>query len=243
MATESRTPSAEPTSGATPSGARTPASSTKWTTGCSASRPITCASRVLPSPPAPTIEVTRDERMVSASAATSWSRPISRDASKCSALAHRAVPDQQLGVQPLERRTRVGAEPVAHLLAVPLVAVQRSRGPAHGRLAGQQRHEQCLVVRILGHGGLEQLERLGMAAEAGQGAAEDQPGLGDVAARLAAYVLERAVGGAATHRRRDDGGRLVRARARSPDVSAARAARRCARTTSASTDSSGTPSR
>ena len=50
------------TSPATSSSAATPASATRCTTRCSARRLTACASRVLPRPPGPTIEVTRDVR-------------------------------------------------------------------------------------------------------------------------------------------------------------------------------------
>ena len=74
--TESRTPRAEPTSPTTSSAEATPTSSTKCTTGCSASWPSRCASRVLPSPPGPRIETTRDSRTSARRARMSSSRPI-----------------------------------------------------------------------------------------------------------------------------------------------------------------------
>ena len=108
----------------------------------------------------------------------------------------------------------------------------------------QQGREQRLVIGIAGQGGLEQGERLGVTAEAGQGAAEDRAGLGDVGARLAAYLLERAVVGAGTHRRPDHAPRPRRG----PGPGRRRTRRRapprtCLRRQSASTASSGTPSR
>ena len=114
-ATDSRTPSTSPTSTATPSGEVTPASSTKCTTGCSASRPIRWASRVLPSPPGPTIEVTREVRIVSASATTSLVAADQAGRLVEQPLAHRSVARQQLGVQRLQLRARVDAEPVGEL--------------------------------------------------------------------------------------------------------------------------------
>ena len=76
--TESRTPRAEPTSPTTSSGEATPTSSTKCTTGCSASWPSRCASRVLPSPPG--AEDRDDPRLADqrrAGPRMSSSRPIS----------------------------------------------------------------------------------------------------------------------------------------------------------------------
>ena len=124
-------------------------------------------------------------------------------------LANRAVLRQQLGVKLLQRGSGVGAEPVADLLAVPLVPVERGRGAALGGLAAQEGREQRFVIGVVGQCGLEQSERLGVTAESGQGAAEDGAGLGDVGASLAAYLLERAVAGGGTHRRPDHGRGLV----------------------------------
>ncbi len=86
-------------------------------------------------------------------------------------LANRAVLRQQLGVELLQRGTGVGAEPVADLLAVPLVAVERGRGAALGGLAAQQGREQRLVVGIAGQRGLEQGERLGVTTRGRTGRA------------------------------------------------------------------------
>ena len=115
-ATASRTPSTSPTSTATPSGDVTPASSTKCTTGCSARRPIRCASRVLPSPPGPTIEVTREVRMVSASATTSLVAADQARRLVQQPLPHRPVAREQLGVHRLELGSGIDAE----LVGVPL---------------------------------------------------------------------------------------------------------------------------
>ena len=118
----------------------TPASSTKCTTGCSASRPITCASRVLPEPAgADDRGHPRGRGSVSDRAATSSSRPIRAVASYCRPARTGLVAGQQLGVQRLQgsdpgrspRRSR-------EIHAVALVALQRGRGAAH-RLAAQHR--------------------------------------------------------------------------------------------------------
>jgi hypothetical protein len=74
----SPTPRADATSAATSPSAATPASSTKCTTRCSAWLLTACARRVLPRPPVPTIDVTRDARSRPATAAMSSSRPSSR---------------------------------------------------------------------------------------------------------------------------------------------------------------------
>ena len=54
-------------------------------------------------------------------------------------LAHRAVAGEQLGVQRLELGRGIDAEPVGEPLADALVALERGRHAAHGRLAAQQR--------------------------------------------------------------------------------------------------------
>ncbi len=70
-------PRTDATSLTTSSSVVTPASATKCTTRCSAWRLTTCARRVLPSPPAPTIDVTREVRSRFATAARSPARPSS----------------------------------------------------------------------------------------------------------------------------------------------------------------------
>ena len=61
-------------------------------------------------------------------------------------LADRAVRRQQLGVDRLQGRPRVDAEPVGEVLAVPLVALQRRRGAVHGGRGAQQRGDGGLVA-------------------------------------------------------------------------------------------------
>ena len=73
----SPTPRADATSAVTSLPAATPASSTTCTTRCSAWALTACARRVLPRPPVPTIDVTRDVRSRPATAAMSSSRPSS----------------------------------------------------------------------------------------------------------------------------------------------------------------------
>ena len=73
----SPTPRADATSAVTSLPAATPASSTTCTTRCSAWALTACARRVLPRPPVPTIDVTREVRSRPATAAMSSSRPSS----------------------------------------------------------------------------------------------------------------------------------------------------------------------
>ena len=130
--TDSRTPSTSPISTATPSGEVTPASSTKCTTGCSASRPIRCASRVLPRPAGaddrgdPRAADRLGERGDVLVAADQPGRLVEQP------LADRPVAGQQLGVQRPQVRARVDTEPVGEVRAVGLVAVQRGRDAVHG---------------------------------------------------------------------------------------------------------------
>ena len=104
--TESRTPRAEPTSPTTSSGEATPTSSTKCTTGCSASWPSRWASRVLPRPPGPRIETTRDSRTSGAQGADVVVATDQRGRLVAQPGAHRVVGGEQLGVHGGQRRVR-----------------------------------------------------------------------------------------------------------------------------------------
>ena len=89
-----------------PRATATPTSSTKWTTGCSASRPSRCASRVLPSPPGP--EDRGDPRLADrgAQGPDVLVAADQRGGLEAQPLAHRTVGGQQLAVHRLQRRAR-----------------------------------------------------------------------------------------------------------------------------------------
>ena len=168
------------------------------------------------------------------------------------AVAHRAVGDEQLAVQPLERRVGVDAEPVGEVGAVVLVALERgcrSRGDGH---AAQQGCGHGDVVDRLGVRGLEVGEGLLVPAGARQRQSQDPPGPAAVGGGVAAELGERPV---VTGRLlvtslvtslapiRVAGSASSTALAASPVSSAAAASRVSRRSSNASTSSAGTPSR
>ena len=174
--TESRTPSAEPTSPTTSSGEATPTSSTKCTTCCSAPRASTCASLVLPRPPG---AEDRDHTCLAdqcAQRADVLVPPDQRRRVEAHALAHRVVGGQQLAVHRPESGARIDAEPVGQVGAMALVAVQSGGSTAHRGLAAQQ----CGEGRVVARSRLEERERLVVVAEHRQGPAEHARGDGQV---------------------------------------------------------------
>ena len=147
--TESRTPSAEPTSPTTSSGEETPTSSTKCTTGCSASRPSRWASRVLPEPAGPEDRGDPWPRGPAArSARMSSSRPTSEVASNRSPSRTGRSAASSSACSGPERRSRVDAEPVGQVGAVPLVALERGGRAVHGGGRAQQGDDRGLVVGV-----------------------------------------------------------------------------------------------
>ena len=79
-------------------------------------------------------------------------------------LADRAVARQQLGVQRLQGRARVDAEPVGEVRAVGLVALQRGRDAVHGGDGAQQGGDHLVV----GVRALEERQRGGVLTGGGQ---------------------------------------------------------------------------
>ncbi len=147
----SGTPRADATSPTTSPSAVTPASPTKCTTRCSACRATACASRVLPRPPAPTIEVTRDVPSRSATAATSLSRPsIGLGSCRTPCRTTGASLSSSSRCTLLQRGAGIAAQLLAQGPPVGVVAGQ-SRGRAHrGGLAAQQLRQDLLVPGAFG---------------------------------------------------------------------------------------------
>ena len=188
--TESRTPSADPTSPTTSSGEATPTSSTKCTTGSSASRPRRCASRVLPSPPGP--EDRHDpgladqgpQRADVVVATDQGGRLVTQPA------PDRVVRGEQLGVHRGQGRARVDTEAVGEVAPHQGVAVERGRPAVHGGERAQQGDSGGLVVDA---GLLEKRERLAVVAEGAQRAAQHRTRLRSQPARVVTQVGQRPV--------------------------------------------------
>ena len=182
--TESRTPSTDPISPTTSSGEVTPTSSTTWTIGASTSRASTCARRVFPSPPGPTIEhdpgtghqrrgAARDRnrgraagRLVTHTAATGWS---SASRSRWATAAARR------GWCPGDRVSRAGSA---------RRAPERRRSTDRG-LAVQEVGEQRLVLWPLRARPLERGKRFSVRARCGCEPARGSRGRGQVLGRRA----------------------------------------------------------
>ena len=191
--TESRTPRTDPTSTATSSAAVTPASSTKWTTGCAASRASACASRVLPRPPAPTMDTTRALAIRARSRARSASRPISSVAVVAHPPADRAVEREQAAVRALQQLAGIRAEPLAQVPAVALETLERCRRAADRGLAAQQVREQRLVLRRLRMRRLEDRQRGRVRARPAGRPGQDHPRGGRIGGGGPPDLRQRAV--------------------------------------------------
>ena len=160
------------------------------------------------------------------------------------AVAHRAVGDQQLAVQPLQGRVRVDAEAVGQVGPVLLVALQRRRRSGGGRDAAQQRGGDGDVVDRGGVRLLQVGERLLVAAGGREGQAEHPPDPATVVGGVLPQLGQRPVDavGPPTSRAAARPASSTAAAA-SPVSRAAPASRVSRRSSNASTSSAGTPSR